>query len=115
MSTSIASHAEGHAALDAIEQALAAVEAALSEREKRLATLADVLATPETGAEELMRRLEREGDVAAGLAFFTKRAQESAREAAYAMREREMALEDWLARAADCRQKLAEWDAGSVR
>src|SRR5262249_42449235 len=70
-------------ALDAIEEALARAEAALAEREKRLGPASELLSTPES-VEELGRRLEREADVLAGIAFFTKRAQDSAREAAYA-------------------------------
>ena len=107
--------AEWARALSDIEAALAAAEAALAQREAVAVPLNERIGAPESAADELMRRLEREGDVVAGLAFFTKRAQESAREAAYAMREKEMALEEWSIRAKQFRQRLADWDAGSVR
>lgn len=107
--------AEWAQALTDIEQALAAAEAALAKREGAAAPLGEGISAPESAAEDLLRRLDREGDVVAGLAFFTKRAQDSAKEAAYAMREKEMALEEWTIRARQFRQRLADWDAGSVR
>jgi hypothetical protein len=103
--------AEWARALADIEQSLAAAEAALAKRETALAPLEERIGTPESAAEDLVRRLDREGDVVAGLAFFVKRAQESAKEAAYAMREKEMAIEEWSIRAKQFRQRLAEWDS----
>lgn len=107
--------AEWARALTEIEESLAAAEAALLKRESAAAPLGECLGTPESALEELLRRLDRESDVVSGLAFFTKRAQDSAKEAAYAMREKEMALEEWSNRAAEFRQKLADWDARSIR
>lgn len=107
--------AEWARALTEIEQSLTAAEAALLKREVAVAPLNERIGSPEDAIEELLRRLEREGDVVAGLAFFTKRAQDSAKEAAYAMREKEMALEEWSIRAAQFRQRLADWDAGSLK
>lgn len=115
MSSESRSPAEWAAVLSQIEESLAAAEAALARREAAVTPLGDPVATTESAADELLRRLEREGDVVAGLAFFTKRAQDSVKEAAGTMREREMAMEDWLARAACVRQRLADWDTGSLR
>jgi hypothetical protein len=97
-----------------IEESLAQADAALTAREKELDTV-EPMPVISDAVDGWHKRLEEGDATLSGLEDIARRAEWSIETAAGFLLGRETALREWLASADALRQRLADWDARSLK